>query len=309
MFKFFKSKSTKEASPVSNIQDDLFDWKFIDVTELDNFPDAVKDIYDKKYNGIIIRNVCSKEEVAKMKAAIEAMDQDIVIPTGVGHSYPRLFAQLVKPDDDFSQERDNIKSYFSECEQLPETLNKHIDFDFSERIESVFEKIAGGRSIEIPKGFDGEGRYPGSSIRVNYPGKGFIMIHCGNYFQQEFPAFYEHLMTEVNVKDQLSYFLTVNPAEVGGDLTLFDLLWKSGQTKESARHDNEILLPNGAKLDTSPDSPLKRIKVKPEAGDLLIFSGGPIWHKVELVEGTQNRITVGGFLALTEDEKTLKYWT
>ncbi|MFT5860233.1 MAG: hypothetical protein ACI865_002341, partial [Flavobacteriaceae bacterium] len=42
---------------------------------------------------------------------------------------------------------------------------------------------------------------------------------------------------------------------------------------------------------------------------LLIFSGGPIWHKVELVEGTQNRITVGGFLALTEDEKTLKYWT
>jgi hypothetical protein len=51
MFKFFKSKSTKEASPVSNIQDDLFDWKFIDVTELDNFPDAVKDIYDKKYNG------------------------------------------------------------------------------------------------------------------------------------------------------------------------------------------------------------------------------------------------------------------
>lgn len=306
MLKFFRPKKRETTS---NIQDDLFSWKYLDVSELDQFPDAIKDIYDKKFDGIIIRNVCSQEEIATMKAAIEGMDTDIMIPTGVGHSFPRLFAQLVKPDDDFSQERDNIKAYFSECEKLPETLNEHIHFDIRTRIESIFEKIAGGRSVEIPKGFDKEGRYPGTSIRINYPGKGFIMVHSGNYFQQEFPKFYEHLKTEVNVTDQLSYFLTVNPAEIGGELTLFDLLWEPGQTKESARHDNEIFLPDGTKLDSSPDSPLKRMKVKPGAGDLLIFSGGPIWHKVELVEGTQNRITIGGFLSFTEDEKAIKYWT
>ena len=308
MFKFFKYKSAKEA-PVSNIQDDLYTWKYIDVSELDNYPDAVKDIYDKKYTGIIIRNVCSQEEVAKMKTAIEAIDPDITIPTGVGHSYPRHFSQLVKPDDDFSQERDNIKAYFSECEHLPETFKKLTGMDFTQRLQSILEKVAGGRSVQVPKGFDGEGRYPSGSIRVNYPGQGFIMIHCGNYFQQEFPVFYKHLSTEVNFKDQLSYFLTVNPAEIGGELTLFDVLWEPGQTKESARHDNEIFLANGKTLDSSLTSPLKRMKVKPEAGDLLIFSGGPIWHKVELVEGTQNRITMGGFLAFSEDEKTLKYWT
>jgi hypothetical protein len=244
-----------------------------------------------------------------MKNAIEAMDTNEMIPTGVGHSYPRLFAQMVKPDDDFSSERENIKSYFSECEKLPETLKNHIQFDITDRIESVFNKISGGRNIEIPKGFDGEGNYPGTSIRINYPGKGFIMVHCGNYFQQEFPQFYDHLVTEVNVKDQLSYFLTVNPAEVGGELTLFDLLWEEGQTKTSARHDNEVFLSNGDRLDSSPDSPLKRMKVKPNAGDLLIFSGGPIWHKVELVEGTENRITIGGFMSFTENKETIKYWT
>ncbi len=192
---------------------------------------------------------------------------------------------------------------------MSETFKKLTGFDFNKRLQSILEKLVGGRSVDVPKGFDGEGRYASGSIRVNYPGQGFIMVHCGNYFQQEFPVFYDHLQTEVNVKDQLSYFLTVNPAEIGGELTLFDLLWEGGQTKESARHDNEVFLADGTSLDTSPNSPLKRSKVKPNAGDLLIFSGGPIWHKVELVEGTQNRITIGGFLAFTEDEKTLKYWT
>jgi hypothetical protein len=279
------------------------------VTDLNDYPNAIKDIYEKKYNGIIIRNVCSPEEVAKIKTAIETMNTDIMMPTGVGYTYPRLFAQVVKPDDDFSGERDNIKSYFSECEKLPETLKNHIEFEIKERLESDFSKISGNRTIDLPPGIDHEGRYPGASIRVNYPGKGFIMIHCGNYFQQEFPQFYDHLTSEVNVKDQLSYFLTVNPAEIGGELTLFDLLWEPGQTKTSARADNEVFLTNGESLDTSLNSPLKRMKVKPEAGDLLIFSGGPIWHKVELVEGNENRITIGGFLSFTEDEGTIKYWT
>ncbi len=308
MFKFFKSKLSKK-TPVSNIQENLYHWKYIDASELSDFSDAVKDIYDKKYTGIIIRNVCSQEEVSKMKRKIETMEKEIQIPTGVGHSYPRHFSQLVKPDDDFSQERSNIKAYFSECEHLRETFKELTDLDVSQRIQETLEKVSGGRPVLVPKGFDDEGRYPGGSIRVNYPGQGYIMVHCGNYFQQEFPVFYDHLKTKVNVTDQLSYFLTVNPAEIGGELTLFDLLWEPGQTKESARHDNEIFLANGKTLDSSSNSPLKRMKVKPEAGDLLIFLGGPIWHKVELVEGTQNRITIGGFLAFTEDKKNIKYWT
>lgn len=308
MLKFFRSRSDKKL-PETNIQEDLYRWKYIDVSELDNFSNAIKDIYDKKYDGIIIRNVCNSDEVAVMKSAIEEMDTGIMVPTGVGHSFPRIFAQLVKPNDNFSTKRESIKSYFKECETLQETLKHHMKFDFTERIETIFRQISGGRTIEVPKGLDNEGRYPSSSIRINYPGKGFIMVHCGNYFQQEFPQFYEHLITEVNVKDQLSYFLTVNPAEVGGELTLFDLLWESGQTKRDSSVDNEIILPNGKLLDSSPNSLLKRMKVKPDAGDLLIFSGGPIWHKVELVEGTQNRITVGGFLSFTEDGDTIKYWT
>ena len=309
MLKFFQSKKKEKEEAVSNIQEDLFSWKYLDVSDLDQYSDAIKDIFDKKYDGIIIREIFSEGEISSMKNAIERMDREKMVSTGVGHSYPRLFAQLVRPNDGFSNSRESIKSYFEDCEQWPMELESLIGFDFKKRLEDVFMKLSGGRKIDTPLGFDGEGRYPNSSIRMNHPRQGFIMTHCGNYFQQEFPEFYEHLETEVNVKDQLSYFVTVNPAEIGGELTLFDLIWEPGQTKTTARHDNPVFLADGSELDVSENSNLKRQKVKPGPGDLLIFSGGPIWHKVELVEGSEERITIGGFLSFTNDMSTIKYWT
>ena len=232
-----------------------------------------------------------------------------MVATGVGYSYPRIFAQLVKPHDGSEITKEEVKKYFKESEELPAVLEEILKVNFKERIENIFKKISGGRSVETPNGFDGEGKYAMGSIRMNMGGKGFIPVHCGNYFQQEFSAFYEHLKTEVKVEDQLSYFVTVNPAERGGELSLFDQKWEIGQKKEDAGDDRGISLPNGEFIDMGPTSSIKRQKVKPEAGDLLIFSGGPVWHKVELVEGTETRITIGGFLAYTEDKKTLKYWT
>ncbi|MFT5779123.1 MAG: hypothetical protein ACI837_002080 [Crocinitomicaceae bacterium] len=308
MKNWFKSNDVKSEIE-SNINPELYNWKYLDISELSDYPDLIKNIYDKEYDGVIIRNVFSEEEIAQVKERIEGIDKAITSPTGVGHSYPRIFAQMMRPKSGEAITEDYLKDYFTGCEKWPSESNDLLGLDFSDRIESTFKKISGDRPIEIPKGYNGIGSYLNSSIRVNYPGKGFIMVHCGNYFQQEFSEFYDHLTSEVNVKDQLSYFVTVNPAEKGGELTLFDLLWEEGQTKRDARADNLILLADGSELDSGPDSPLKRQKVSPGAGDLLIFSGGPIWHKVELVEGNEERITMGGFLSFTSDYTKIKYWT
>lgn len=310
MFKKWKARR-KETTTVSNIDDQLYNWKYIDVNELDQYPDAIHDIYDKQFDGMIIRNVFSHEEIALMRQRIEGMDQSKMTPTngGAGHAHPRVFAQVARPAGDETVSREHLKAYFDGCASLPEELTDLLGVDFTERLESIFVKISGGRNIAVPSGFDGEGKYANTTIRMNHPGKGFINVHSGNYFQQEFPEFYEHLNTEVNVKDQLSYFITVNPAQAGGELTLFDLLWEPGQTKENANKDYEVFLTDGTRLDTGPNSPLKRMMVKPGPGDLLIFSGGPIWHKVELVEGDEERITIGGFLSFTSDMTTIKYWS
>lgn len=305
MLNFLKSLSKKAPT----IKDDLYQWKYIDVSALDQFPDAITDIYEEKYVGIIIRNVFSAEEVALMKKGVEEMDTSRMISTGVGYSFPRIFAQLVRPHDGSEVKREDIKHYFKECESLPEVLYQILGVDLKDRVEAIFRKINGSRRVEVAKGYDKEGSYAFGSVRINLGGKGFIPVHCGNYFQQEFPSFYEHLKTEVQIKNQLSYFVTVNPAEKGGELSLFDLKWEEGQKKEDTADDRGVSLPNKEFIDLGPESPIKKQKVKPGAGDLLIFSGGPVWHKVELVEGNNSRITIGGFLALNKEKDTLKYWT
>jgi hypothetical protein len=53
---------------------------------------------------------------------------------------------------------------------------------------------------------------------------------------------------------------------------------------------------------------VEQFTVKPLAGDVLIFSGGPIWHRVEDIKGDTSRITYGGFLNFSKDGKELFYW-
>lgn len=304
MLNFLKSKRHK-----SNIDQNLYDWKYIDVSELNQYPDAIKDIYNQNYTGLIIQNVFSKEELVSMKKGIESIPESQRITTGVGYSFPKHFAQLYRPFDGSEVNKEVIKDYFEECSHLTETLDEILNVKLHNRLKMVFEKISGSRAISVPKGYDEEGRYAFGAIRVNLSNQGFIPVHCGNYFQQEFPDFYEHLGKQVEVKNQLSYFITVDEAEKGGELTLYDLLWEDGQSKENVGADRGVTLTDGTFIDTTENGQIKRQKIKPRAGDLLIFSGGPIWHKVELVEGNSNRMTIGGFLAVTEDNQHLKYWT
>ena len=50
-------------------------------------------------------------------------------------------------------------------------------------------------------------------------------------------------------------------------------------------------------------------KFNPEPGDLLIFYGGRIWHRVEPILGSKPRITLGGFINFSDDDKKCFYWS
>ena len=50
-------------------------------------------------------------------------------------------------------------------------------------------------------------------------------------------------------------------------------------------------------------------KIKPKPGDLLIFNGGSIWHKVEEIKGKSDRITFAGFLDMNKDKTKWIYWS
>ena len=51
-------------------------------------------------------------------------------------------------------------------------------------------------------------------------------------------------------------------------------------------------------------------KITLQAGDLIVFRAAQIWHSINKIEGTVNRITAGGFLAKSiAQNDQLYYWS
>lgn len=88
----------------------------------------------------------------------------------------------------------------------------------------------------------------------------------------------------------MSFFVTINKAEKGGELFLYDVLWEDNQTKQDLNTDDEIILADGKKLNLSnKKSKIKRMPLKPDNCDLIIFNGAEIWHKVTKVKSNKSK--------------------
>jgi len=97
------------------------------------------------------------------------------------------------------------------------------------------------------------------------------------------------------------WVMTLKP-DAGGELALFDLVWpKSPESVVGAEQ-----LSNEERNDVLEN--LKTMNIQPRAGDMILFAGGRIWHRVKDVEGENNRTTIGGFATLSKDEKEIIMW-
>ena len=106
--------------------------------------------------------------------------------------------------------------------------------------------------------------------------------------------------------DQLSYFLMIQHPHSGGELTIYDLLWDTVKRKETMENNDFVIDDNDNKIYIKDT---RKFAVDPQPGDIVLFAGGPIWHRVEDIGGTIPRITLGGFLNFSKDNTELYYWS
>ena len=85
---------------------------------------------------------------------------------------------------------------------------------------------------------------------------------------------------------------------------MFDLNWEN----TPARLVNGDLLYYSEERNKELD-PWYRFTLEPEEGDMILFSGGRIWHQVANLSGDKPRITIGGFGARSRDDKTFYFWS
>ncbi|MEZ4931460.1 MAG: 2OG-Fe(II) oxygenase [Saprospiraceae bacterium] len=286
--------------------DDLFNFREISLHELDGYPNGINYMYGHQLDGFLIRNVLDEKEVNTiLENHFKTFPKNKKVINGGISIYPEPFAQI---HQSFGESKDLFQAYFLSNLKFWRGFKEDFGVDFENRLQTILGKMANGRSISPFRGVDEIGVYPPASFRVLNPAeKGFLNVHCGNYFHKEFPQFYSHIEKNMNVKDQLSYFVMLQDSEKGGELILYDIDWSDAEIRLDGG--KIIKTKKGQLLELENPAKVNRQIVAPKPGDMIVFAGGRIWHKVQEVEGGRERITLGGFLSISHDGQSLYIWS
>lgn len=310
--KIFGGKSQpSKAVYIQKFTTEPYNFQTITEVELTKKNDELNELYLNNSDGYLIKNFLSEAEVDTIMSQFNRVLADDPAYTDVGFTYPTVFAEFSGRMKSLTEEQKlpQLHSYFAKSSGFNSKFYEDYGVDVKHRFESLFSAISGGRTIEVASGFEEKGHYPFSTFRYLIPEKGLMSVHCGNYFGKTFQNFYKDLTKKVAVENQMSFFIMLQEPERGGELSLFNFKWKDGQTKTSPSEDNEIIQPDGTKLYVENNPNIKKDKIVPKKGDMILFQGGRIWHRVEMVKGAVPRITFGGFLAPSLDGNKYYYWS
>ena len=261
------------------VKNDL--WFTVEANSLANYTDAINQIYKGEIDGMLIKQVFTKEEMLKAKHQLDNNSNRNKV--GYGESFGIVL--LAKANDP--------NKYFPDVAVYRSELNKIFATGYEARIEALLSKVSGERKVELAS--ENNQNYAPAQIRFMEPNKGGLIIHKGSQFL-EHQAF-AHLKEIARLPEHLSYFLIIDKPESGGELIIYDL------PQEEAKKDFDTLNKNSAfeKCDKK--------YIIPDIGDMVLFHGGTIWHKVADAKGSKSRISIGGFIALSKDDRQIFYWS
>ncbi len=248
-----------------------------------------KQIQSREEDGMIIRNFISADICKLLVKNLKKENKNY-------HSlhdpiFPSSFAQIDRNSENF---KDEMASCFLDSSSFIDNFSSVYEFDLPKKISAIFSKLNPDKEHRMAHGFDNKGCYVPGTFRVQHPDNVTINLHCGNQFIQMFPKYYEHLSSKVDVMDQLSYFIMLQEPDEGGRLILYDVSWNDAQDCDTVT--NSIIMLDGKTIPLDVSSAIKSSTLEIRNGDLLIFSGGQIWHSVEQVRGNTERVTFGGFI-------------
>jgi hypothetical protein len=277
-------------------------FRFLDihVSEIDNYSNAIEDLlFNHSLVGMIIRDVFPHDVMEQVVERLEKNQDDLKVFTSF---YMEKAPHIIGPAvPNFKPE--NIKEYFAATSAFRQVCRSLFpeNYQFEERVRSVFHALSGGRPVEVPTGLQEE-VYNSATIRLLPDGHEFIP-HAGNVINLNL-IHHEHLLSLVNIKDQLSYFIPLSLSEAGGELIVYNKLC---ETEEVERYKNIDLKAYFTSDQINFDQYEHKV-VAPSVGDMVLFQGGRYYHRVSPASGSCPRRTIGGLVNGSYDSETIYYW-
>jgi len=184
--------------------------------------------------------------------------------------------------------------YLERAARFDAALAASSPIDVFAPLHAALARIAGDYRPTRPRG-PGDRLYGFVTLRRLPPG-GRIPPHCEN---EQIPRVsYDDLRPRIDAATLISFYLTLRPADEGGELAVYDLGYDA--IGDRVRHRHSAMEDEVARV--------RRVLVKPPAGSLIVFDGGRRFHEVLPVGGARARWTLGGFLAASIDHQQLYVW-
>ena len=289
------SIAAMEERVMSSPREPPFRFEIVPASAVDRCPDGIGRLWDRSLDGLVIKGFLSEPTLAVVLDRLAhnrpELRRRIFEDRAYGEDPPYVISRglITAPAD--------LVDYFADAAHFRQgcrALFAGVE-DFEDRLRHVLATIGGGARIELPSGPEGQ-PYSPATIRV-LPPDGEITVHCGNDFLRRPEC--AHLRGLVDDESQLSFFVPLRLPAVGGDLELYAVSWDDTDGEQRI----------GAVPVSLVAAFSDRMKAPVGVGDLLIFDGGRIYHRVTPVGAAERRITIGGFLGYGLDHRVLHYWS
>lgn len=263
-------------------------WLDISAGSVTDHPDTIEQIYSGDLDGASIRGVYSPAEVAAAVERIRGYSDEFR-----DHGTTIMFGTaLVGSAPDRSD-------YFAGAPAINDRIGTFFEDDFVRRVADVLSALGGDRPTVVPVEGDAS-EYVPATVRFLPPDRGVMHAHTANEFCGAWDS-YEHLRSIAVMWNSLSYFVVCQAPETGGELVLYDLMWDDTPADVGS-------LPMGPERDALLER-FPTVDTGLREGDMVLFTGGRIWHRVTPVGGSRERVTIGGFAALSQDDQYVYFWS
>lgn len=282
----------------------IYDIKKLTFSNFLNEKLDFKKLKDGNFAGFIIEEFLTDIECDTILTGYNSLENHHKVKINPSfYSFPISFAQYTQmltskelTDEDYSLKS---KSFLDSFEEM-------FGVTVFAKLQSIFSEMVNSPTIKLAPHSLPNTNYIPFTFRELLEGDGCLKAHCENLFLNEFQDFFTKVNAFSTQENQLSFFIILQAPNEGGELTLYDLIWKNGQQRIN---DHQVKINNEITLDFDNLNSVKCNKYSPSKGSLVVFRGGDIWHRVEKVKKSPSRITLGGFLSFSHDNKTLYAWS
>lgn len=250
-------------------------------------------IYNEELNAVIIENFFSESEVSFFQENFNRCilkHADLIDTKFSGFT----FGKTLFDTENLSHYKNLVPKYIDAEKEL-------FNFSITDRFLNLIETLTFNVPVKIAKHTDNTSFLP-NSVRVMEPDKGGLFVHADLYIHETFKEATE-LMNIINHKTVLSMIVSLQKPENGGNLLLYNLMYKD--TPRSIFNSTKNIF----KSMEAYVSKFKVNKIDLKIGSLIIFNAGQQWHAIEPIKGTQSRITVGCFTGYNKSNNEIYIWS